>query len=131
MTTKPVRNERLTRNAEGEPVKILTEDADLRCDHMNGKVKVQATQALVTVDGRRVLVDDNPESRPISGCPMYGAMIKPCANTLAVKKGYSDLVTIDGKRVCLDTVEGLTDGTPPGTVKYKVVEPGQAWVDQA
>jgi hypothetical protein len=42
-----------------------------------------------------------------------------------VTAGYSDLIRINGKRVCLDTVTGLTDGTPPGLVKYKVNNAGQ------
>ena len=29
---------------------------------------------------------------------------------------------------CLDSVRGLTDGTPPGTVHYQVRSPGQDWV---
>jgi hypothetical protein len=28
-------------------------------------------------------------------------------------------------------VVGLTDGTPPGTVEYKVIDPGQTLVDEA
>jgi hypothetical protein len=51
--------------------------------------------------------------------------------TLPVKSGYSDFVRIDGKRICLDTVTGLTDGTPPGTVEYKVRSAGQDFVSEA
>jgi hypothetical protein len=47
-----------------------------------------------------------------------------------VKEGYSAFVTIDGKPVCLDSLQGLTDGTPPGTVKYKVNAPGQTLVTE-
>lgn len=111
-------------------MKLLTEDAVLVCDHENGRVAVVATQHLVTIVGRAVLVDNDPEGRPISGCPNTAAMIKPCTSTLKVEKGYSDFVYIDGKAVCLDTVTGLTDGTPPGVVDYKVRRPGQDWVDQ-
>jgi hypothetical protein len=32
--------------------------------------------------------------------------------------------------VCLDTVTGLTDGTPPGIVTYKVRHAGQALVSE-
>jgi hypothetical protein len=38
---------------------------------------------------------------------------------------------IAGRRVCLETVTGLTDGTPPGTVKYLVRDPGQGFVQDA
>jgi hypothetical protein len=102
----------------------ITEDARLVCHH-GGIVNVEPTQTLVTISGRRVLVEDNPASRTIAGCPFTGPMIKPCTNTLAVKEGYSNFVRMGGRRVCLDSVTGLTDGSPPGTVKYVVRVPGQ------
>lgn len=110
---------------------VLTEDAVLICDHELGRVKVAITQDWVTIHQRRVLVEHNPAGRPISGCPNVGPTIKPCTTTLAVKQGYSDFVRIDGKPLCLDTVKGLTDGTPPGSVYYKVRKPGQRWIAEA
>ena len=109
---------------------ILTEDALLVCKHELGKVGIQATQHLVTVNSRCVLVEINPEGRPISHCPNYGVSIKPCTTTLKVKVGYSNLLRIDGKRICLDTVTGLTDGTPPGVVEYNVRSAGQNFVSE-
>lgn len=111
-------------------MKLLTEAAVLVCDHETGIVAIIPSQNLLTIDGRAVLVDNDPEGRPIAGCPNTGAMIKPCTSTLKVKQGYSEFVRIDGKAVCLDTVTGLTDGTPPGVVDYKVRHPGQDWVEQ-
>ena len=111
-------------------MKILTEDAVLVCKHELGTVGIRPTQDLVTVEERRVLVENDPEGRPITACPNIGATIKPCQLTLKVQVGYSDLVRIDGRRMCLDTVTGLTDGTPPGTVKYKVRSPGQELVSE-
>jgi hypothetical protein len=104
---------------------VLTEDAELVCRHSLGQVGITATQSLVLVDGRRVLVQDDPENRPISGCPNIGAAIKPCQKTLRVRTGYSTFISIDGHAVCLDSVLGLTDGTPPGTVEYVVRTAGQ------
>jgi len=108
-------------------MQILTEKAVLVCGH-RGKVQIAASQELVKIEGIAVLVERDPEGKTIGGCPNYGPSIKPCTSTLAVQKGYSSLIGIMGKRLCLDTVEGLTDGTPPGTVKYKVVSPGQEWI---
>lgn len=108
---------------------LITEDADLKCLH-RGNVKVKPTQDLVTIEGRCVLVDPNPESRPISLCPNMGALIKPCNTTLKVKVGYSPLLVIEGQRICLDNVSGLTDGTPPGIVEYRVFDPGQVFVSE-
>ena len=107
---------------------LLNEDAVLVCKHELGRVSIEATQDLVTIGDRRVLVEPNPERRGISLCPNYGITIKPCTLTLKVNQGYSNLLRIQGHRVCLDTVKGLTDGTPPGVVEYKVRSAGQEFV---
>lgn len=107
---------------------FLTEDARLVCKHELGKVKIKASQDLVAINHRCALVENDPAGRPIVGCPNYGATIKPCTRTLAVRIGYSDLIHIGGKRVCLDTVCGLTDGTLPGVVDYIVRSAGQGLV---
>jgi hypothetical protein len=109
---------------------FLTEDAVLVCDHVLGIVDIRATQDLVTVEGRRVLVQIDPELRPIKGCPNMGVTIKPCQMTLKVQKGYSQFIRIDRRSVCLDTVTGLTEGTPPGSVDYVVQDPGQDLVSE-
>ena len=111
-------------------MKLVTEDADLRCAHQLGRVSIAAGQDWVRIEGRKVLVAHDPVSRSIAGCPNYGPTIKPCTTTLAVQRGYSTLVRIDGCQVCLDTVTGITDGTPPGTVKYQVRDSGQGFVRQ-
>ncbi len=110
-------------------MKLLTEDTILECAHINGVViGIPAGQGFVRVEGVKVLVERDPVGRPIAGCPNVGPAIKPCTATLAVKVGYSDLVRMDGRRVCLDSVSGLTDGTPPGTVEYRVRSSGQTLV---
>lgn len=105
----------------------LTEDARLACDH-GGRVKNKPSQTLVRIAGRRVLVSTDPQGREINGCPNANVMMgmKPCLTTLKVKTGYSTFIQIDGNRVCLSSVQGLTDGTLPGTVNYSVLSPGQA-----
>ena len=108
----------------------LTEDAKLVCKHERGIVDIAPTQAFVTIRGRRVLVETNPEGRAIRGCPFYGPAVKPCTTTLKTDAGFSDWVRIGGHRVCLETVTGFTDGMPPGTVRYVVREPGQALVEE-
>lgn len=109
-------------------MKLLCSAAVLVCDHVSGIVGIVPTQDWVRVSGLPLLVRDNPENRTIVGCPNYGATIKPCITTLAVQQGYSGFVRIGGRDVCLDTVTGLTDGTPPGIVKYTVRTPGQQLV---
>lgn len=112
-------------------MRFLTVDALVVCAHELGKVGLKASQSWLTVEGRPVLVRADPEGRPIASCPNIGPTIKPCTNTLAVKQGYSTFIRVDSKPVCLDTVTGLTDGTPPGVVEYKVNAPGQTFVTEA
>jgi len=107
----------------------LTEDALIVCRHELGKVAVTTSQAFVTVNGRLVLIEPDPENRSIGGCPNIGAAIKPCQHTQEVRTGYSHFVRIAGKPVVLDNLSGLTDGTPPRTVQYKVNDPGQTFVE--
>jgi hypothetical protein len=109
---------------------LITEDAVLRCDHQ-GSVHNQPSQSLFTIGNKRVLVEIDPEGRQITGCPNISLTIKPCTSTLKVTVGYSSLMRVNGKRVCLNTVTGLTDGTPPGAVNYKVYNPGQTYVSEA
>lgn len=112
-------------------MRLLTEDAVVVCTHRLGRVDVRAKplrQGLVSVAHRRLLVEDDPEQRPIRLCPNYGITVKPCNTSLAVTIGYSTLLRIDGRSVCLDTVWGYTDGTPPSVVAYEVVDPGQRFV---
>jgi hypothetical protein len=111
-------------------MRLLTEDAKVVCGHEMGRVSIDATQTLVTIAGRRILVERDPEGRSISGCPLVFPF-KPCLHTLPVRAGYSELLRIEGRRVCLDSLTGLTDGTPPGTVMYKVNAPGQELVTEA
>lgn len=112
---------------------ILTDQARLVCQHKTGVVLILATQRLVRINGRAVLVGGlpkgDPEFQPILGCPNFGMTVKPCTLSLKVKAGYSTFIFINGRPVCLDTISGLTDGTPPGVVNYQVVQPGQFFVE--
>ena len=110
---------------------LLTEDSVIVCKHERGIVQNVPSQNWVTIDKRRVIVEIDPEGRTIKGCPNYGIGIRPCVTTLKVQVGYSDLISIDGKRITLDSLSGLTDGTPPGLVKYKVTDPEQRLVEEA
>ena len=95
-----------------------------------GKVGNKPSQDFVRIDKSLVLIENDPEGRPIGGCTNYAPMmgIKPCTTTLKVKSGYSDFIKIAHMPVCLSTVEGLTDGTPAGAAKYSVSTPGQSLV---
>ncbi len=109
-------------------MKILTKKSVLVCAHELGVVQIAASQHFVRVEGSLALVERDPEGKPIGGCPIVGVGVFPCTLTLKAQKGYSDFVYIEGKRVCLHSVQGLTNGTPPGTVKYKVSATRQSLV---
>ena len=108
-------------------MELVLERAVIKCGH-DGSVANVARQQWVRVDGSPVLVDDDPEGRSIAGCPNVGATMKPCTKTLKVIRGYRDWVRVDGHRVVGDDLDGLTDGTVPGTVHYTVRDPGQRFV---
>lgn len=110
---------------------FITEDAEIICKHPRGFVQNVPSQNWFTVAKRRVLVEVDPEFRTIKGCANSGVGIKPCTTALTVITGYSNLIRIDGKRVCLDTITGFTDGTPPGLYKYVVSNPGQPFVQES
>lgn len=108
-------------------MKLVTVAAVVRCGH-DGRVRTIASQHWVTVGGADVLVDDDPQGRAVTGCPNIGPTVKPCTTTLAVATGYSTWIRVDGDRVALSNLDGLTDGTVPGTVHYTVRDPGQTFV---
>lgn len=103
----------------------LTVDADVRCEHPGGRVAVIASQTLVRVAGRAVVVGEDPVGRPVSGCPNLSAATKPCTTTLRVAEGHSTFVRVEGRPVVRADLAGLTDGTPAGGVRYRVTDPGQ------
>lgn len=109
---------------------VITEDAGIYCKHGPGHVANKPSQSYVTIEARKILVEDDPEGRSISGCPSV-VPFKPCLTTLKVQKGYSTFIRISGHSICLDTVTGFTDGTPPGVVMYVVRSPGQDFVSEA
>lgn len=105
----------------------ITEDAVLQCDHL-AKLENKPSQNLFTIESKRVLVARDPEGRAIHGCPNLTPVTKPCLLSLTVDQGYSTFVRVDGHAVCLSTVKGHTDGSPPGGFFYVVKDPGQVFV---
>ncbi len=111
-------------------MRLLVQRGVLRCGH-DGRVANQPSQSWVRVAGSEVLVEPDPQGRPIAGCPNIGVNIKPCTTTLVVRRGYSSFVRVGGRAVSLSSVVGFTDGTPPGVVEYTVRNPGQGFVSVA
>jgi hypothetical protein len=103
---------------------LLTSNARMVCSHELGRVVLSPSQTWVRVEGHPLLVEPDPRRRPIVGCPNLTVATKPCTATLRVRHGYSGLVTIDGRAVCLDGLRGSTDGMG-GAFDYSVRRPGQ------
>jgi hypothetical protein len=121
--------------------KILTSQTILACKHKTGLARMDAPENLlrfqnfITIEGSPVLCGNFPISDPmlqrINSCTNMGPTIKPCNLTLTAEAhGFSSLIFIEDRPVCLDTLTGLTDGTPPGTVQYNVRDPGQSFVSE-
>ena len=108
---------------------VLTEDAGVYCQHGPGVVSIKGTQELLTIHGRRVLAEPDPVGWAITRCPSV-VPFKPCLTTLVVQKGYSEFIRVENRRLCLDTITGFTDGTPPGVVRYVVRDAGQKFVSE-
>lgn len=106
-------------------MKVLVLSGVLRCGH-DGLVTNTASQQWVRIARQPILVASDPEGRQISMCPNISTNTKQCTTTRAVATGYSDFVRIGGHKVCLDSVDGMTDGVPPS--HYTVRDPGQQFV---
>lgn len=108
----------------------VTQQADVRCTHHLGKAPQRASQQWVTIEHQPVLLAPDPVGRSINGCPNIGVAIKPCTNTLSIKAGESVWIRIDSHAVIRADLSGFTDGTPPGLVRYLVLDPGQSLVGE-
>ena len=105
----------------------VTEKGTLQCEHLTA-LENKPSQDVLRIEGSRVLVDNDPEGRRIHGCPNLSPATRPCITSLLVEHGYSTFVAVGGHAVVLSTLQGLTDGTPPGATHYVVRDPGQNFV---
>jgi hypothetical protein len=110
-------------------VLVLTKDGYFLCEH-DGRANPKNRQSYVLVNATPVLVHGDPVGRSISGCKNFNPPLglRPCKTTLKVAQGYSSFIRISGRPICLSAVSGLTDGTPPGQVRYNVHRSGQDWI---
>ncbi len=106
---------------------LLTKNADLRCTHVHsGRITLPASQSWVTISGVPIPVEPDPVGLNVVACSLPPNAA--CRTTVAVLQGYSDLLRIGGKRICLDTVKGPTVAVPPGT--FEVVDAAQKFVEE-
>jgi hypothetical protein len=106
---------------------LVTTNARIMCAH-GGQVTLVPRQATVTAGGAPVLRETDLIGAPIVGCAQPPTVSsKPCTLVVSVMPGGSaPTVAAGGMPVHLDTLTGMTDGVPPGTVS--VVSAGQTTV---
>ena len=102
---------------------VLNAKATIGCGH-GGSVQISAGQAKLVAGGAAVLVDGDLDGATISGCttPKSDKTSK-CQSVSSVIGGTAAKLSAGGSKVLLDTVSGLTDGVPPGTLVVQT--PGQ------
>jgi hypothetical protein len=106
---------------------VITTNSTIICAH-GGQVTLMPKQTTVTIKGGSVLRETDIMGAPIVGCAQAPSTnTKPCTTVVSTMPGGSaPKVTIQGMPVHLQTVMGMTDGVPPGTIS--VVNPGQTTV---
>jgi len=106
---------------------IVTTKATIMCSH-GGRVTLVPKQAQVLIQGGSVLCEGDLSGAPIVGCLQAPSpSTKPCTMVVSTLPGSSaPTVLVLGRPVLLQTLSGMTDGVPPGTLK--VSNPGQATV---
>jgi hypothetical protein len=95
----------------------LTETSKLVCAHQ-GTVQLTAGQSKLTVSGAKVLVEGDLTSAPVSGCLTVAdptTVTVQCLTVFSTVGGVASKLTVQGKGVLLDKIQGQTDGKVSGT----------------
>jgi hypothetical protein len=106
---------------------VVTSNAKIICAH-GGQVTLVPRQTAVTVQGGAVMRETDLIGAPIIGCAQPPSVSsKPCTTVVStLPGGSSPTVTVGGLPAHIDTLSGVTDGVPPGTIS--VVFAGQTTV---
>jgi hypothetical protein len=106
---------------------VVTSSATIVCAH-GGRVTLAPRQTTVTAGGAPVLRETDIVGAPIVGCAQAPSVsTKPCTVVVSILPGGSaPAVAAGGLPVHLDSLSGMSDGVPSGTVT--VVSPGQTTV---
>jgi len=95
---------------------ILTASSNVQCSH-SGTVSVAGTPKL-TVGGNPVLLEDGVVGKTVQGCTFGSSSTTPCKTVVSVERsGFANKLTVNGKGVALESLNGTTDSTPtPGSL---------------
>lgn len=95
---------------------VLTENGEVKCGHQ-GKASVSGAPKL-KVNGASVLLMEGVKSKSIDGCKTpddTSKSTKPC-KTVVSATGEATKLKVNGQGVLLDSLKGITDGTPTPTL---------------
>lgn len=102
---------------------VLNADASIGCGH-GGTVRIAPGRRTFTAGGAPVLTVGDLEGKPISGCTQVtGGGTVQCTAVVSVTGGAATTLTAGGRPALLETVSGVTNGSPPGALT--VLTPGQ------
>ena len=106
---------------------VVTSNATIMCVH-GGQVTLIPKQTQVMIQGGAVLCEGDLVGAPIVGCVQpLSPGTKLCTIVVSILLGSSSLkVLVAGRPAYVATLQGITDGVPPGTLI--VANPGQASV---
>lgn len=96
--------------------KVLTVGSTMQCGH--GGTAVLSGNAKLTVNGKSVLLESDFASWSIAvGCSQTNTNASEvvCAKVLGISAGKSSKLTVSGKAVLTDDLEGSTSGAPKNT----------------
>jgi hypothetical protein len=81
-------------------------------------VQLVPKQSTVTIQGSQILRETDLVGAPIVGCAQAPSTnTKPCTTVVsALPGGSAPKVAVVGMPAHLDTLSGVTDGVPPGTI---------------
>ena len=101
---------------------VLTTASTVGCGHDPGQVATSSS-AKLTVAGAPVLVQTSIVGRTVSACSTTPSnTTKKCTTVTSVAAGLAQKLTAGGAPVALATVQGLTDGVPPGPLNASGVQ---------
>ena len=102
--------------------KALTTGSDVQCGH-KGAVQVSSS-AKLTIGGNAVLLTSGVMGSSVANCGTpISSTTAPCSTVLSVlPTSLAQKLTVGGLPVVLDTLSGLTDGKPPGSLLSKPVQ---------
>jgi hypothetical protein len=91
---------------------VLTESSTLACGDA-GSLKLNAGQSKLTINGNKVLVQGDLDGATVERCPTpdnANPPSKKCTLVSSTIGGVAGKLTVDGKGVLLESIQGLTDG---------------------